>query len=437
VSRAPRRRRGPAKASAPARETILTIDHLGHRGDGVARTERGAVYVPNTLPGETVRLSLSGERASVIELLTSSPQRADPFCPHFAACGGCTLQHMDASSYTAWKRAILETALRNRGIETEIGPLIDAHGAGRRRATFHARRSGTDWIVGYSALRSHHVVALESCPILVPALADGPKLVATLANALGGLARFDAQLTLTDNGIDVRLTGLGEIDLKSRTALAEAAHALNLARITADDETIVARATPRVQMGPASVAPPPGAFLQATADGERVIADLVCAHLKDLVSKGSHSKSKGVARIGDLFCGLGPFALRLATEAAIEAFDSDQPAIEALTRAANETPKLRPLKASARDLFVRPLRADELDRFDGIVIDPPRAGAEAQARLIAASQVPIVVSVSCDPATFARDAALFLAGGYRLEQVTPIDQFKWSPHIEAVGLFRR
>jgi 23S rRNA (uracil1939-C5)-methyltransferase len=412
------------------RETILTIDHLGHRGDGVARTEHGPVYVPNTLPGETVRVSMSGERASVIELLSPSPQRAEPFCPHFAVCGGCTSQHMEEAAYKTWKHAIVETALRNRAIDADIGPLIDAHGAGRRRATFHARKSGADWIVGYSAQRSHHVVALQSCPILVPALVDGPKQVAALANALSGLARFDAQLTQTDTGIDVRLTGLGEIDLKSRTALAEAAHTLNLARITADDETIVARTTPRVQMGPVSIVPPPGAFLQATEEGERVIADLVCTHLKGLVSKGT-------AKIGDLFCGLGPFALRLATNAAIEAFDSDQPAIGALTRAANETPKLRPLKASTRDLFVRPLLANELDRFDGIVLDPPRAGAEAQIRMLAASKVPAIVSVSCDPATFARDSALLLAGGYRLEQVTPIDQFKWSPHIEAVGLFRR
>jgi 23S rRNA (uracil1939-C5)-methyltransferase len=428
VTRRPGRRRGPAKAPPPPHETILTIDHIGHRGDGVARTERGPVFVPNVLPGETVRASVAGDRATVVELVTAAPDRAQPFCPHFDACGGCTSQHMEAGAYTTWKRGIVQIALRNRGIDVQADPLIDAHGMGRRRATFHARFAAGGWVVGYSAQRSHHVVALESCPILTPELSMAPDLVRALAAGLAGAKRFDAQLTQTDTGLDVHITDASAPDMNGRQALADAAHRLDLARISVADETIAARRLPRVRMGPASVILPSGSFLQATAAGEQLLADLVRAHLV----KGAAPKAG--RRIADLFSGLGPFALRLCEDATVEAFDSDDAAISALNRAIHEA-KLHTVKAFTRDLFGRPLHTSELDRFDGIVFDPPRAGAEAQARMLAASKVPLVVAVSCEPASFARDAALLIAGGYRLAQATPIDQFKWSPHVEIVGLF--
>ena len=430
MRRLPGRRRGPAKAAPPPRETILTIDHIGHRGDGIARTERGPVYVPNVLPGETVRASVARDRATLIEIVTAAPDRALPFCSHFGACGGCTSQHMEIGAYTEWKRAIVEIALRNRGIDLEIDPLIDAHGMGRRRATFHARFAGGNWIVGYSAPRSHHVVALDSCPILTLELSGAPDLVRALASGLPEAKRFDAQLTQTDAGIDVYITDANLPDLNGRQALADAAHRLDLARISVGDETIIAREPPRARMGPASVILPAGSFLQATAAGEQILADLVRTHLI------AGTTSKADRRIADLFSGLGPFALRLCQDAAIEAFDTDDAAISALNRAVHEA-KLHTLKAFARDLFVRPLHTSELDRFDGIVFDPPRAGAEAQARMLAGSKVPVVVAVSCDPATFARDAGVLIAGGYRLIRATPIDQFKWSPHVEVVGLFHK
>ncbi len=430
MSRPSGRRRGPAKAAPPPRETVLTIDHIGHRGDGVARTERGPVYVPNTLAGETVRAAVAGERATLIEVMTPAPDRTQPFCQHFNVCGGCTSQHMEDSAYTAWKRGIVEIALRNRDIDVPVDPLIDAHGTGRRRATFHARFAAGSWIVGYSTQRSHQIIALDACPILTPEMAQAPDIVRTLALCLTEAKRLDAQLTLTDSGIDVHITDASAPDMQGRQALAEAADHLNLARITVGDETITTRKPPRVRMGPGSVILAPGSFLQATAAGEQTLADLVHAHLIETTA------AKPGRRIADLFSGLGPFALRLCDDATLEAFDSDAAAIAALNRAVHEA-KLHTLKATARDLFVRPLHTSELDRFDGVVFDPPRAGADAQARMLAASKVPNVVSVSCDSASFARDAALLIAGGYQLQKVSPIDQFKWSAHIEIVGLFRK
>ena len=423
VAHSSRRRRGPAKVPPSPREQILTIEYVGHRGDGVAHDDDKSIFVPGTLAGETVRAEVSGERGRAIEVLQAAPGRIDPSCPHFGTCGGCTSQHMTDAAYTDWKQGIVEAALRHRGLSPVIEPLLDAHGLGRRRATLHARRTGTGWTVGYAEARSHRVLDLDSCPILARDLARAPAIVRDLASIIPRIDRFDAQLTATAGGIDVHLIGVTEPDQAARAALAAIADRLDLARLAIDGETIVERRSPRIAMGEAVVAPPPGAFLQATAAGELALANLVVAHL-------------GAARrIADLFCGLGPFALRLAASASVYAADTEPASIAALTRAARAVPKLRPIHAEIRDLFVRPLQGAELDRFDGVVFDPPRAGAEAQARALAAAHVPLVVSVSCDAATFARDAAILTGGGYRLDRVAPIDQFKWTPHVEIVGSF--
>lgn len=421
----PKRRRTTPHKSPPAREAILTIDGIGHRGDGVARLDGRPVFVPNTLPGESVCASVAGERGTVLGVLQASPERATPFCPHFGICGGCTSQHMTTTSYSAWKRGIVEIALKNRGIELAPDPLIDAHGQGRRRATLHAQKAGSVWVVGFSEARSHRIFNLDRCPILAADLHRAPDIVRALAHTLPKASRFDAHVTLTDSGLDLHLVGIDALTLETRTAMANEAERLDLARIAVDDEAVSVRRQPRVQMGLAAVAVPPGGFLQATAAGERILAEQVCKHLS------------GVPRVADLFAGLGPFALRLAEAASVEAIDSDPSLTAALSRAARYATKLRPIKVETRDLFMRPLQPAELDRFDGIVFDPPRAGAEAQARILAASRVSTIVAVSCDPASLARDAALLIAGGYKLERVTPIDQFKWSPHVEIVALFRR
>lgn len=424
MGRSSRRRSGPGKAPPSPREQVLTIDYVGHRGDGVARNGDKSIFVPGTLAGETVRVEVSGDRGRLIEVLQTASDRIDPFCPHFGTCGGCTSQQMTDIAYRSWKQGIVEAALRHRGLSADVAPLLDAHGLGRRRATLHARRSGAGWTVGYAEARSHRVFDLVTCPILAHDLAYAPAIVHELATLIARIDRFDAQITATDSGLDLHLIDVPEPDLGGRTAFAAIADRLDLARIAIDGETIVERRTPRIIMGEAAVAPPPGAFLQATAAGEQALADLVLTHL-------------GTARrVADLFCGLGPFALRLAAAASVYAADSEPASIAALTRAARAAPKLRPMHAEIRDLFTRPVQGAELQRFDGVVFDPPRAGAEMQARALAAANVPLIVAVSCDAATFARDTAILIGGGYRLDRVATIDQFKWSPHIEIVGLFR-
>lgn len=408
----------------------LTIAKLGRRGDGIAETPAGPVYVPYTLPGETVTVeSWPGhpDRRHLAHIEHASAERIAPICPHFGTCGGCAMQHWEASHYGAWKRALVIEALHEVGLPTPVDDLIDAHGEGRRRAVFHARRGTHDVLeVGFSALRAHHLVPIDRCPVLSPALDGALPAAWDIAEALAPTHKpLDIQATATESGLDVDVRGSGPLTAERTAALAALATKHRLARLTRHDELVVQRAAPTVTMGRAKVVLPPGAFLQATAMGEAELARLVLAHC---------AKAKSIA---DLFAGVGPFALRLAERARVTAADSDAAAIAALQRAAKATQGLKPLEASARDLFRRPLVPVELKSFDAVVFDPPRQGAQAQARELAASAVPLIVAVSCNAATFARDARLLVNGGYRLTQVTPVDQFLYSPHVELVARFTK
>ncbi len=408
----------------------LTIDSIGHRGDGMADTPDGAVFVPYTLPGETVeveRVPGHPDRRHLLRVDTPSPERIEPFCPHFGVCGGCAIQHWSEARYREWKRDLVVTALAQASLKAPVGDLIDAHGEGRRRATFHARRGTHDVIeVGFAALRAHHIVAIDRCPILAPAL-DGAVTAAWAVSEILKPERkpLDIQVTATEAGIDMDVRGSGPLNPARMTALAQAAAKHRLARLTRHGELAAQRAAPTVTMGRARVTLPPGAFLQATAAGEDALARLVDGHI---------ARGKLAA---DLFCGLGPFALRLAERMRVAAFDSDEAATAALKAAAQATSGLKPVDAEARDLFRRPLMAQELKRFDAVVFDPPRQGAEAQARELAKSEVPVIVAVSCNAATFARDIRLLVDGGYRLGPVTPVDQFKHSAHVEIVARLER
>jgi 23S rRNA (uracil1939-C5)-methyltransferase len=317
-------------------------------------------------------------------------------------------------------------ALAQAGIAASVADLVDAHGAGRRRAVFHARRGTHDVLqVGFTAYRAHHVVPIDRCPILAPELAGAVAAAWALAEALGLQRKpLDIQVTASEPGLDVDVRGSGPLPPGLMARLAGLAQTHRLARLTRHGELIVQHAQPTVRMGRARVALPPGAFLQATAQGEEALARFVVGHAGD------------AAAIADLFAGVGPFALRLAERARVHAVDSDAPAIAAL-RQASAVPGFKPIDTEARDLFRRPLLPAELARFDAVVFDPPRQGAEAQAHALAQSQVPVVVAVSCNPATFARDARLLVNGGYRLLAATPVDQFRYSAHVEIVGQFKR
>jgi 23S rRNA (uracil1939-C5)-methyltransferase len=408
----------------------LAIARLGHHGDGIADTAAGPLYVPYALPGESVEVEpIPGQpdRRHLLRVMSPSAERVTAICPHFGVCGGCAVQHLQAERYREWKRGIVLNALQAVKIDAPVDVLVDAHGAGRRRAVFHARRSGRDTLaVGFAAARAHHVVPIDRCPILAAALAPALPAAWALAEALTPMGKpLDVQVTATDAGLDVDVRGSGPLSPQRSAALARLADTHRLARLTRHGELIAQRAAPTLRMGAATVTLPPAAFLQATAEGEATLARLVEARVGDARS------------LADLFCGVGPFALRLAQHRRAHAVDSDAAALAALTKAASSTSGLKPVTAQARDLFRRPLLGDELKRFDAVIFDPPRQGAEAQARQLAASKVAVVVAVSCNPATFARDARILLDGGYRLGAVTPVDQFRYSPHVEVVARFAR
>jgi 23S rRNA (uracil1939-C5)-methyltransferase len=407
----------------------LTISRLAHRGDGVAETAAGPVYVPYALPGETVEVeAVRGhpDRRRLLRIERPSPERVAPICPHFAACGGCAVQQWRMDRYRAWKRDLVVTALAQAGLPAEVDELIDAHGEGRRRAVFHARRGTRDILaVGFAALRAHEIVPIDRCPVLAPALAGALDAAWAIAEALKPAAKpLDIQATATDAGLDIDVRGSGPLSGPLLAELGRLAETHRLARLTRHRELVVQRAAPTIRIGRAIVPLPPGAFLQATTAGEAALARLVAEHVGEAKT------------IADLFAGVGPFALRLAETARVTAADSDEAAIAALKRAA-AAPGLKPIAAQVRDLFRRPFTSKELDAHHAVVFDPPRQGAEAQARMLAGSRVPLVVAVSCNPATFVRDAGLLAAGGYALTRVTPIDQFRYTAHVEIVARLER
>ncbi len=409
-----------------AMNEILTVDRLGQRGDGIAQTSSGSVFIPYALPGETVRAVVDGERGQLVEIIAPSESRIAAICPLYTRCGGCAAQHMAPGLYREWKRQQVVIALERAGIKAPVAELVDAHGAGRRRVTFHARRQGEAMVVGFMAARSHELIEVEACPVLVPGLDRAPAVAQMLANRMGGANKpLDIQITASEAGLDVDLRGHGPLGDKLRLALTQLAERLDLARLSNHGEIVVERRPPLQQMGRALVAPPPGGFLQATALGEETLAGLVMAALP----KGK--------RAADLFAGCGPFSFRMAERMQVLAVESDKAAMLALAKAFGATPGLKPIATETRDLFRRPLLEHELNGFDVVVLDPPRAGAEAQVKRLAASKVRDVIYVSCDAGSFARDAATLVAGGYAPETVTPVDQFRYSAHVELVGVFRR
>ncbi|MFZ0095157.1 MAG: RNA methyltransferase [Pseudolabrys sp.] len=408
----------------------LNIVRLGHRGDGIADTSEGPVYVPYTLPGETVTVEpVAGhpDRRHLVHVDKASHERAEAFCKHFGACGGCAMQHWSLAEYHLWKRSLVVEALAQANVVAPVGDLIDAHGAGRRRAVLHARRGTHDILeVGFTAPRAHHIVAIDECPILASGLGGALRAAWAIADTLKPAGKpLDIQTTATDSGLDVDVRGSGALTAERLTALARVAEAHSLARLTRHGELVAQRTQPLLQIGRAQVPLPPGAFLQATAEGEATLARLVVEHV---------GKAKKVV---DLFAGIGTFALRLAERARVSAADSDAAMIKALERAASTASGLKPLETQTRDLFRRPFMANELKAFDAAVFDPPRQGAEAQARELAKSTVPVVVAVSCDATTFARDTKILLGGGYTLATVVPVDQFRYSHHVEIIGKFVR
>ena len=401
----------------------VTISHVGHRGDGVADGR----FVPFTLAGEVVEIAGDGERLLPTTIVTPSAERVAPACGYFGTCGGCALQHWAPPSYLRWKRDLVAGVLSARGLSPEIADTVDAHGAGRRRVTLHARRGdGAKLTVGFAAARSHAIVAIDACPVLEPALEAALPAARAVARVLEPVGKpLDIQVTLTDEGLDMELRGAGRLSERLRQELIAVAGAARLARLTNHGDLVMQREPPSVRINGIRVQLPPGAFLQATAAGEEALGRLVLDGV---------GKAKSAA---DLFCGVGPFALRLAPRMKVRAADADAGAVAALAAALRHGSGLKPVAAETRDLFRRPLTAADLKGLDAVVFDPPRAGAEAQAKVLAKADIGRIVAVSCNPATFARDAAILAGGGWKLTDVTPVDQFRWSAHVELVARFTR
>lgn len=408
----------------------LRIDRVGHRGDGMATAGTATAFIPYTLANELVDVEADAghaERRKLLRVVEPSAERIDPFCPHFGVCGGCAIQHWREDGYQAWKRSIVVETLAQAGIDCEVGELEDAHGTGRRRIVIHARKSQRGILkVGFAAAGSRDIIPIDRCPILAPGLADALPAAAAIAETLTSVNKpLDIQLTATLNGLDVDVRGSGPLDAKATSALASIAAQHRLARLTRHGEIVAQHNPPVIAIGPARLSLPPGSFLQATEAGEETLAK----HVLSMCGKAK--------RIADLFCGVGPFALRLAETARVTAYDSEPGAIAALNKAAQFTKGLKPIKAEARDLFRRPLLPHELNEVDAVVLDPPRQGAQAQSLQLAKSRVPLIIAVSCNVTTFVRDAKLLIDGGYRIGRVRPVDQFRHTPHVELVASFRR
>ena len=419
----------------------IRIDELGPKGDGISDSKHGRVYVDRALPGETVRADIRrGDdgmlRGEIIAVVEASPHRVKPPCPHYDVCGGCTLQHADDGFYRDWKVAIVRDALRRKGLapKTWREPVF-VPPATRRRATFNAHKHNGTVTLGYFRRRTHRVTEIRACLVADPAImALRAKLAPLLAPILTEGKDADIFIQMVGGRFEIAITGAvgrkGRPDLPVREAIAELAQKADINRISwrgrergerDDIEVMIERNPLRAKFGALDVALPPLAFLQPTQAGE---AALVEAVMELLPASG---------KFADLFAGSGTFTGPMLARGSVDAYESVAPAIRALDKAKG----VLPLKAFRRDLEREPLRREEANRYDAIVFDPPRAGAAEQVKALASAKTPLLVGVSCNPASFARDARILVDGGYRLDSVKVIDQFTWSHHVELVAGFIR
>jgi 23S rRNA (uracil1939-C5)-methyltransferase len=406
-------------------ETV-TVTALGHRGDGIAKGPEGPVYVPFALPGETVLIERQGARGRLVEVIAPSPDRVAPVCPVFGRCGGCALQMLPLAGSRRLKRDFVLAALAQQGLETEVAETLGVPPESRRRAVLSALRTGPAVLLGYHERSTNRLVDIAVCPVLSPALAarigDIRALVAPLAPM-----RKPVRVTvlLTRTGLDIDLEGVTHPSPRQTSELIRLAQDGGVARLSIAGEPVLTLAEPLVEVAGVMLTPPPGAFIQASAEAEALMAGLVVEHFA------------GAKRAADLFSGFGAFALALARTMPVKAVEASDVALSALAMAARHAPGLKRIETERRDLFAFPLAASELKGFDAVVFDPPRAGAKAQAEALAAAPITRIAAISCNPASFARDARILVDGGYHLERVVPVDQFVYSAEVEVVGLFRR
>lgn len=397
----------------------LKITRITAAGEGMAED---AGPFPRVLPGEEITLGPDG----AARIVTPSAHRVKPPCRHFKSCGGCAMQHANDAFVAEWKTNIIRTGLAARGIKTEIRPILTSPPHSRRRATLHGKRTKSGAMVGFHARASDVLIEVPDCQLLDPAImAAIPALEELTVIAASRKAPLELVINLSDNGIDLDMRGCKPVEPQASLQAAALADRVGFARLAWDGEVIGLRAPPAQQFGPASVTPPPGAFLQATAHGQAVLTACVAEALGD------------AKQVVDLFAGCGTFALPAAQTTEVWALEGEADLIHALDQGWRQAQGLKKVTAEARDLFRRPVLPSELRKTDAAIIDPPRAGAEAQSIELAASGVARVAAVSCNPVTFARDAEIFISGGYSLDWVQPVDQFRWSTHVELAAQFTR
>ena len=413
-------------------ETV-TIEKLGAQGDGIASNAGGPVYVPFSLPGETVAIARVKSQGTIMSITTPSPDRQEPPCRHFGpdglngTCGGCTLQHLADAPYRAFKRQLVIDALKSKGLTPAVGEIVPARPGERRRVVFAARKTEKDMLIGFNQAESHHIVAIEECPISSAGIiARLPAIRAIAASLATNTEPFRISVLETLSGLDISVDEVKKLsDPQRRKAVETVLSLRGIARVSLNGEILIEPSKPLVDFGGIQVSPPPGGFTQATKPAEQAMAELVLAHI---------GKAK---RIADLFAGAGTFSLQLARIGRVHAVEAEAKALAALDHAARNTQGLKPVSVEKRDLFRRPLMTQEFKPFDAVVFDPPRAGAEFQCKELARSGVKKIAAVSCNPLTLARDLAILVEGGYRITGVTPIDQFLWTSHVEVVATLEK
>lgn len=405
---------------------IVTIEAIGHRGDGLAAAGGEPLYVPFALPGETVRVERTGERGRIVEIVEASDERVTPPCRHFGTCGGCALQMMPLEASHRLKRSFVADALAQQGLDVPVEETRATPAAGRRRTVFSAISAGARPLFGYSERLSNRIVDIGECPILVPELQArlaGLRRLITLLLPKKGAIR--ASVLLTESGLDIAVADAPFPSAAGIAEIAEIGQAIGLAQLSVGGEIVLAQAMPMLHVDGAPVSPPSGAFVQASRRAEAIMTELAVSHLD------------GSKAVLDLFAGIGTFSIPLARHAPVHAVEGDADALDALAAGARGAKGIKPVTGERRDLFRFPLSAQELGSYDGALFDPPRAGARAQATAMSQSGLKRIVGVSCNPGTFARDARILVDGGFRLERVVPVDQFVWSAATEVVGLFTR
>ncbi len=399
---------------------MAMIEGLTHLGLG--KVDDGRTLLPRVLPGEEVAVAQDG----TVRIITPSADRVAAPCKHFKTCGGCAMQHATDAFVANWKLEIVQKALAAQRIDTVYRDVMTSPAQSRRRAKLAGKRTKSGAMLGFHAKGTNTLIPVPECKLLtIGLMSQFPMLEALVVIAASRKAEIALTVTETKNGLDILVETEKPLTPELRAELAVFAQTHNIARLVWVDEPVVTMQPPIQMFGTTAVVPPPGAFLQASKHGETALLSAV----EEITAKAS--------RIVDLFAGAGTFTLPLATRAEVHAVEGEAEMIAALDRGWREGKGLKRVTSEARDLFRRPLEPDELRKFDAAVIDPPRAGAEAQIATLAASEIKVIAMVSCNPVTFARDAVTLQKAGFTLDWVQVVDQFRWSAHVEVVGSFTR